>query len=247
MTFTPEWGYMLTSVKQAQAEQHVLASNRPASHPKFMTCSIRPSGIFGVGDVQLLPQGLTAYYRGQTRFQIGTNENLFDFTEITNVAHAHHLAAAALTTTAEREDQGSAVPLDTERVDGEAFLITNDSPVYFYDFARAAWTAAGDKTQPSDIWVLPKDFGLFIATAFEWIFWAFRLGKPNLTRQQVRYSCMTRYYNIDKAKRRLGYRPVVSLEEGVKRGVKDVIMRGAVPGMPEHAKGVLPGEEKKEV
>ena len=75
---------------QAMAEIHVLESNRPKEFPKFMTCAVRPSGIFGVGDVQLLPPGLSAYFRGQTKFQIGNNDNLFDFTEVTNVVHALH-------------------------------------------------------------------------------------------------------------------------------------------------------------
>lgn len=222
---------------KAQAELHVLSSNRAPSHPKFLTAAIRPSAMFGEGDVQLLPPGLSAYYKGQTKFQLGNNENLFDFTEITNVAHAHHLATAALLVTAEREANGLAPPLDHEKVDGEAFLITNDSPVYFFDFARMCWAAAGDKTQPKDVWVLSKEIGLIIATIIEWIFWIFRLGKPNLTRQQVQYSCMTRFYNIDKAKRRLGYRPVVALEDGVRRGVQDALYRGVVVGQPPELKG----------
>ncbi|KAK5127056.1 hypothetical protein LTR85_008415 [Meristemomyces frigidus] len=222
---------------KAQAELHVLASNRAPSHPNFLTAAIRPSGMFGEGDVQLLPPGLSAYYRGQTKIQIGDNENLFDFTEITNVAHAHHLALAALLATHDREASGLARPLDHEKVDGEAFFITNDSPVYFFDFARMVWAAAGDQTQPNQVWALSKDIGLLIATLMEWIFWIFRLGKPNLTRQQVKYTCMTRYYNIDKAKKRLGYRPVVGLDEGIRRGVKDALYRGVVVGQPMELKG----------
>lgn len=232
---------------KAMAEIHVLESNRPKEYPKFLTCAVRPSGIFGVGDVQLLPPGLSAYFRGQTKFQIGNNDNLFDFTEVTNVVHAHHLAAAGLLATADREDQGQAAPLDMEKVDGEAFLITNDQPTYFYDFARMCWSAAGDTTRPADVWVLPKGFGLFIASLMEWIFWIFKLGKPNLTRQQVRYSCMTRYYDITKAKTRLGYRPIIRLDDGVKRGVADVLRRGAVPNMPDHLKGKVPEKLQREL
>ncbi|KAK1070964.1 erg26, C-3 sterol dehydrogenase [Friedmanniomyces endolithicus] len=224
---------------KAQAETHVLASNRAPSHPDFLTAAIRPSAMFGEGDVQLLPPGLSAYYRGQTKFQIGDNENLFDFTEITNVAHAHHLALAALLATRDRDAKGLAAPLDNEKVDGEAFFITNDSPVYFFDFARMCWAAAGDQTQPSQVWILSKEFGLFVATIMEWMFWLFRLGKPNLTRQQVKYTCMTRFYNIDKAKRRLGYKPVVKLEEGIRRGVRDALFRGVVVGQPPELKGNL--------
>ena len=222
---------------KAQAEQHVLASNRTTSHPQFLTAALRPSAMFGEGDVQLLPPGLSAYYRGQTKVQIGTNENLFDFTEITNVAHAHHLCLAALLATSQREASGKALPLDNENVDGEAFFITNDSPVYFFDFARTCWAAAGDQTKIEQVWALPKDLGLLIATIMEWVFFIFRLGKPNLTRQQVQYTCMTRYFNIDKAKRRLGYRPVVGMDDGIRRGVKDALFRGVVVGQPMELKG----------
>ncbi|KAF2859627.1 hypothetical protein K470DRAFT_218780 [Piedraia hortae CBS 480.64] len=220
---------------KAQAELDVLKSNNHSS--KFLTCALRPSAMFGEGDMQLLPPGLSAYYRGQTKFQIGTNENLFDFTEITNVAHAHHLALAALLATHERLTSGLAAPLDHEKVDGEAFFITNDSPVYFFDFARSVWAAAGDRTKPSDVWVLSKDVGLLIAMLMEFAFWLFKLGKPNLTRGQVKYTCMTRYYNIDKAKTRLGYRPVVKLSEGIERGVRDALYRGVVVGQPPKLKG----------
>jgi len=59
---------------------------------------------------------------------------------------------------------------------------------------------------------------LFIGGLLEWTMWA--VGRqPKLTRRQVKYSCMTRYYDIGKAKRRLGYTPIVGLEEGIRRGV----------------------------
>ena len=222
---------------KAQAETHVLASNRTPTYPKFLTAALRPSAMFGEGDVQLLPPGLSAYFKGQTRIQIGKNDNLFDFTEITNVAHAHHLCLAALLATRARLDTDKAAPLDSEKVDGEAFLITNDSPIYFFDFARACWSAAGDKTEISQVWPLSKDVGLAIATLMGLVFWLFRLGKPNLTRQQVQYTCMTRYFNIEKAKRRLGYEPVVRLDEGVRRGVRDALFRGVVVGQPAELKG----------
>ena len=193
--------------------------------------------MFGEGDVQLLPPGLSAYYKGQTKVQIGSNDNLFDFTEITNVAHAHHLCLAALLATRKREDKGGIAPLDHEKIDGEAFFITNDSPVYFFDFARMAWAEAGDQTQLSQVWWLSKDIGLLIATLMELVFFVFRLGKPNLTRQQVQYTCMTRYFNIDKAKDRLGYAPIVGMQEGVRRGVRDALYRGVVVGQPPGLKG----------
>ena len=195
------------------AEQLVLEANR--KHGDMLTVALRPAGIFGEGDAQMMPGMLTAYAKGQTKFQLGDNENLFDFTYVGNVAHAHILAAAAL-----METHGLGTePLDHEKVDGEAFFITNGQPLYFWDFARMVWSAAGDRTTPEQVWVIGKEFGLGLATMIEWVFWA--MGRtPNLTRSKVQYSCMARYYSIDKAAARLGYRPLCGVEEGVQRSVE---------------------------
>ncbi len=181
----------------------------------MLTASIRPAGIIGEGDALAIPSMLRAYAKRQTKFQLGSNDNLFDFTYVGNAAYAHILAVLALLHT----HSSGTVPLDHERVDGEAFFVTNDSPIYFWDFPRMVWKCAGDATEPKDVWVIQKDWGLAIASALEWGFWM--VGRtPNLTRKQVRYSCMTRYYCVEKAKRRLGYRPLVGLEEGVRRAVR---------------------------
>lgn len=162
---------------------------------------------------------VSAYHKGQTKFQVGDNNNLFDFTYVENIAHGHLLALTALLQT---HKLGGTIPLDSERVDGEAFFITNGQPVYFWDFARAVWHEAGDRLPLSSVWHLGKDTAWVIGTILEWTFWA--LGKtPNLTRAQVRYSTMSKYHSINKAKLRLGYEPLVSLEEGIRRGVQHIL------------------------
>ncbi|KAL1603544.1 erg26, C-3 sterol dehydrogenase [Paraconiothyrium brasiliense] len=199
---------------KAYAETAVLEANRtPAS---FLTCAIRPAGIFGEGDVQLLPPMVGAFRKGQTKFQVGSNDNLFDFTYVENVAFGHLLAVQALL---HSHKMLPTVPLDTERVDGEAFFITNGQPVYFWDFARAVWHECGDRRPLSKVWKLDRDFAFAVGALLENVFWV--LGRtPNITRKQVRYSTLSKYHNIDKAKRRLGYYPLVHLDEGVRRGVR---------------------------
>ena len=196
------------------AECIVLAANR--QYGNMLTVALRPATIFGEGDTAITPNMLKAYEKGQTKFQLGSNENLFDFTYVGNVTHAHILAAVALMNTHALKTQ----PLDHEKVDGEAFFITNDEPMYFWDFARTVWSAAGDKTQPSQVWVIGKAFGMVIVWLTEWLFWLAGGRVPNLTRKKVIYSSLTRYYNIDKAKNVLGYEPQVRLDEGVQRTVK---------------------------
>lgn len=162
---------------------------------------------------------VTACRKGQTKFQIGENTNLFDFTYVENVAHGHVLAVLALLHT---HKVLPTIPLDTERVDGEAFFITNGQPVYFWDFARRVWHEAGDRLPLSSVWHLSADFAWAIGALLENVFWV--MGKkPNLTRAQVRYSSVTKYHSINKARLRLGYAPLVDLDEGIRRGVQYIL------------------------
>ncbi|PYI24017.1 hypothetical protein BO99DRAFT_398584 [Aspergillus violaceofuscus CBS 115571] len=175
-----------TSTTKALAESYVRSQNqrqrRRATHP-FLTCAILPSGIFGVGDLVVLPGILDAYFRGQTQWQIGDNQNRFDFPESTNVAHAHYLAAAARVAQLEKchdspDDEDDEGDDDKTKVDGEAFFITNDEPRCFWDFTRLVWTFAGDTTPRERVWVIPRPWALRLAGVLEWTFWALGLGQP---------------------------------------------------------------------
>ncbi|KAI1759731.1 3-beta hydroxysteroid dehydrogenase/isomerase family-domain-containing protein [Hypoxylon sp. FL1150] len=202
------------SETKAEAEQLVLAANRTEGSD-LLTTAIRPSGIFGEGDMQLVHHAVNTYREGKDKVQVGSNENLFDFTYVENVAHAHLLAARALLVT----HGSSTAPLDHEKVDGEVFIITNDSPVYFWDLMRAIWREAGSQKGTDHVWILSRDVGLLLGLLSEVAFTIMR-KTPTFTRQRIVYSTMTRYYDITKAKRRLGYKPLVSLSDGVKKTVK---------------------------
>lgn len=214
--------YMYT---KAAAEVEVLEANRGSA--RFLTAAIRPALIYGEGDVQAVPLMMQAARRGQWKFQLGDNTNLYDQTYAGNVSFGHLLAAEALLYT---NSLGSTVPLDTEKVDGEVFFITNGSPIPFWDFARMCWQAGGTPVDTSKIWIIPEGPGLALGALIEGVMWL--MGKqPNLTREKVRFSCLTRYYSIEKAKDRLGYKPIVSFQESIRRAVRDVDERG-VGGLP---------------
>lgn len=200
-----------------------------AANPNGMlTTAIRPAGIFGERDMgvtgKLLAHGAQSA-AAVLRMQLGSNDNLFDFTYVGNVALAHTLAAARLLATAARTPEtGQAAPLDFERVDGEAFFVTNDAPVYFWDMAHALWALTGRVVEPDRVVALPEPLLMVLGAVLEGVFGLF--GKrPRLTRREARYSCMTRYYSCDKAKRRLGYEPVVGMDEGVRRAAAEAVAR----------------------
>lgn len=198
----------------------------------MLTCALRPSGIFGEKDgavlLRMLSHGVNASPT-VLKMQLGENNNLFDFTYVANAAYSHLLAAFRLRAIHKRVTAGQVDLLDYERVDGEAFLITNDEPVYFWDFTHYAWALANKVVEPDQVWELPEWLLGPIGGLAEAVLGLF--GKtPNLTRRSVRYSCMTRYYSCEKAKDRLGYSPIVHLDEGLARGVGYFLERWRLEG-----------------
>ncbi|KAG5716363.1 Sterol-4-alpha-carboxylate 3-dehydrogenase, decarboxylating [Termitomyces sp. T112] len=294
---------------KAKAEAIVLAAN---GKDGLSTVAIRPAGIFGPGDRQVMSGLYTVYENNQTHFQIGDNTNMFDWTYVGNVARAHILAADKLETpppslplnTLEKmpsaiEEVGPltdaeeklvnyplspitlttgknrvptcvarplgpyiTLPANAEKilaafnnfdavserpivrtrydplvdlaitkaklhypeasplqVAGQAFFVTNGEPCYFWDFPRLVWhhldSVFPGKRQPRKPLKLSKPIGLLAATGAEYAAWL--MGKePTFTRFKVSYSCVNRWYNIEKARRVLGYEPIIGLEEGIK-------------------------------
>lgn len=201
---------------KAVAEELTLKANR--KYNGMLTCAIRPSGIFGEGDVQAVPPMLNMYRDGRHIWQPGDNKNFFDWTYVGNAAHAHILAAKALLQTHSLAVQ----PLDFEKVDGEAFFVTNDEPGPWYTLPHLIWRAAGWKGKDSDAFVLPNTLCVIIATILEWIYWIIFFGKkePRFSVALVHQIISNRTFNIEKAKKRLGYRRVMGLEDAVNRSVK---------------------------
>ena len=269
------------------AEKMVLEANGTSG---LLTCAIRPAGIFGPGDRQMISGFYGVVKNGQTKFQIGDNTNLADFTYVGNVAHAHLLAADKLgsvypytsfvdpiasvdlsigdyriptsdahplgpnTSPSEAdmlaakrfesgwEDSADRRPVLRNKMDhffamandadadideeqakkngsvcpiaGQAFFITNGEPVFFWDFARSVWKGLGHV--PPYTLAIPTALGLILATLAE--IFAKLLGREaGFTRFRVSQAVQNRFYDIEKARRLLGYKPIVSLDEGMKR------------------------------
>ena len=197
---------------KALAESLVLEANR--KNCRLLTTAIRPSGLFGEGDLTTVKPMVEAAASGKYKYQVGDGNSPFDWTYVGNAAQAHILAALALV---------NADPCSTygDGVDGEAFLVTNDEPMPFWKFARALGTAAGYPTK-EQIRVIPRTVGLAMAMIAEWLVWMTSFGrrKSIMTRHGIRFSTMTRTFRIDKARMRLKYKPLVDMKEGIRRAGK---------------------------
>jgi sterol-4alpha-carboxylate 3-dehydrogenase (decarboxylating) len=208
----------LYCIAKANAEDAIHAANRNGGTDDtgILTCSIRPCLAFGERDVGALGKMIDVARQGRSRFQIGDGQNPYDFVYIGNLADAHLLAAHALL-----DARGKPRPT-TDPVDGERFNITNDDPWLFWDFQRAIAAQTGNPVRPEDVVVIPKWVGLTMGFVSEWVVWAISWGTrtPNMTREGIRFSTLIRTLNMDKAKKVLGYRPKVGMQEGIERSVR---------------------------
>ncbi|KAJ7514204.1 hypothetical protein O6H91_23G032900 [Diphasiastrum complanatum] len=196
------------SETKAQAEVLVLKANGKGG---LLTCAIRPSGIFGPGDRLLLPSLVNAAKSGKLKFIIGDGENLFDFTYVENVAHAHICAEQALNHGA-KEDESNA--------SGKAYFITNREPIKFWDFTGEIVERLGYKRPTVH---LPVTVVMPLAYLAEWVFKQLApLGVPitQFTPSRVRYITCWRSFNCARAEKYLNYTPPISLEEGINRTVE---------------------------
>jgi nucleoside-diphosphate-sugar epimerase len=178
---------------KALAEQMVLRSNSSS----LATVALRPHLIWGPGDTHLIP-GILARGRGFKR--IGKGHKLADFTFIEDAAEAHLLAAEALIS-------GSAA--------GKAYFISQDEPMDIWGFINRV-LEMGNLPRISSS-VSPKL--AYAAGAFlEFIYRLFHLkGEPRVTRFLVEELTAAHWFDISAAKRELGYKPSLTMEQGFAR------------------------------
>lgn len=198
---------------KALAEQAVINANSWS----LRTLCLRLPPIYGGGDLQVIPSLLEMMNQGKSTLQIGPNKKLFEHVYIDNAVHAQLLAAKVLLLSL---DEGSSI-----RVDGETFFITDGSPMPWYDFARKVWYAAGDRTEPEWIRVVPMHLALATASVNDWVSWTVTLGRR---RQRFTSEGMARLgrgtqFSIEKAREWLGYEPLVPVEEGIRRAVEKAL------------------------
>lgn len=119
----------------------------------LLTCALRPAGIFGPGDMQASHSLYLAAKAGRHKFQIGDNSTLFDMTYVENCAHAHLLAS-------DRLDASSGTA-------GQVYNVTNDEPVFWFDFVKAIYTGLG--YTPSLFYIIPVWLAYLLAYITEFL------------------------------------------------------------------------------
>ncbi|TMW87439.1 hypothetical protein EJD97_019965 [Solanum chilense] len=195
------------SATKAEGEALVMKSNGTKG---LLTCCIRPSSIFGPGDRLLVPSLVAAARAGKSKFIIGDGNNLYDFTYVENVAHAHVCAERALAS------GGTAA----EKAAGNAYFITNTESIKFWEFVSLILEGLG-YDRPSI--KIPAPVMMPIAHLVELTYKLlapYGMKVPQLTPSRIRLLSMSRTFSSSKASDRLGYAPIVTLQEGIRRTIE---------------------------
>ena len=181
---------------KAEAERLVLAADSPG----LRTISLRPHLIWGPGDTQIVPR-VIAQARAGTLRRVGDGTNIVDTTYIDNAAIAHLLAAEALEW--------------NPRASGRAYFVTNGEPIRLWELIDR-FLAAADL--PPVTRTVSRTVAVSLGAVLERMHRGLNLpGEPRMTRFLAEELATSHWFSIEAAERELGYRPAVSIAEGLDR------------------------------
>lgn len=192
-TAMPNWPSKYTYSKY-------LGENEVLKAQKINTIILRPRGLFGPGDTSIIPRLIKANRLGKLPI-IGDGKTLTDLTYIDNVAHAAILALGKCS------EQNK-----------EIFNISNGEPVLLWNFLGDVLTQLGETFKPKKI-----PFPIVYTSCFinEFISTHFLKNKePTLTRYTAGLLAKSLTLDITKAKEKLGYMPLVDMQEGKRRFIE---------------------------
>ncbi|MGV0685512.1 3-beta-hydroxysteroid dehydrogenase [Mycolicibacterium thermoresistibile] len=194
LPYTDRFNDLYTETKVI-AERFVLGQNGIEG---MLTCSIRPSGIWGPGDQTMFRKLFESVHAGHVKVLIGSRHARLDNSYVHNLVHGFILAAEHLV-------PGGTAP-------GQAYFINDGEPINMFEFARPVVTACGQR------WPTLRVSGPLVRAVMSlWQRLHFRFGlpKPPLEPLAVERLYLDNYFSIDKARRELGYRPRYTTEQAL--------------------------------
>lgn len=191
---------------KAAAERLVLAANGD----NVATVALRPHLIIGPGDSRMMPRLVRHAAEGRLRM-VGDGCNRVDLTYVDNAAWAHLDAADTLA----RPGAGCA---------GKAYFISNGEPVLFWAWLNRLLHELG---LPQASRSLSLGATRLAAGMVEMLWRALRLdGDPPITRFIAVALARSHWYDMEPARRDLGYHIRIPLEEGTRRTVQWLVGTG---------------------
>ena len=212
-----------SSISQAPYADSKIAAERLvlgfSGTTRTQACAIRPHVIFGAGDNRFIPTNINKAQEGKHSRAIGNLDKLSDFTYITK--HVDAVVAAE-----ERQ-------VTSEQFCGEAYFITNEEPLAFFDFVEKLLVEVGYPPIKGKIPYWLAYAVAAVAEAMDTLRGGTLNAEDGLSRFSVRYMVTHHYFNIAKARRDLQWKPAVSLAEGIRMTVNELGVRLSGAGSQE--------------
>lgn len=165
------------------------------------TVALRPHLIWGPGDPHLVPRVLSRGRLGKLKL-VGREDKLVDTIYIDNAAYAHVLAALELC---------QAKP----KCQGKAYFLSNDEPITMAEMINLI--LACDALPPVTKRV-PQSVAYVVGAVLESVHYLLKKQEePMMTRFVARQLSCSHYFDISAARRDLGYRALVSINQGMAR------------------------------
>jgi 3beta-hydroxy-delta5-steroid dehydrogenase/steroid delta-isomerase len=187
---------LYTATKIA-GERAVLAANGECG---MLTCAIRPGGIYGPGERFTYGRLVRALKMGVPLVVFGDGRARLDYVYIDNLVDGELRAA-------ERLVEGSPVC-------GQAYFLSDDTPINAGQFSIELAKNMGLRTPLVRV---PDRVARSIGAVWERVYQFFGAPKPLFTVANVKLCDIDHYFSIDRARRDLGYTPLVDTEEGLRR------------------------------
>ena len=182
---------------KALAEQAVLAANKEDS---LRTISLRPHLIWGPRDNHLIPRLIRKARSGRLR-RVGDGTNVVSVAYVENAAAAHLQAEMSLR--------------NSPRAGGKAYFINERESVNLWGWINLI--LAKTNLPPVEK-TISRSTALRLGGALEGLWNLFRIGgEPPMTRFIAAQLAGSHSYSIAAAERDFGYRPLCSMEEGLRR------------------------------
>jgi nucleoside-diphosphate-sugar epimerase len=195
----PEHFHAFYPQTKAQAEVEVLAAD---DNGGLRTVALRPHLIWGPHDTNLVPTIVERSRRGKLT-RIGAGANQVDLTYIEDCVRAHLAAMRTL-------------EAEPDRAGGKAYFISQGEPVVMWQWIDRVLAAHG---LPPVSRSIPTSVAMPLALVIESVARGLLLFgieiKPLLTRFLVSEMATSHYFNINAAKRDLGYAPQFTIEEAM--------------------------------
>ncbi len=185
LPYTDRFNDLYTETK-VLAERFVLSQNACPDGAGMLTCSIRPSGIWGRGDQTMFRKLFESVVAGHVKVLVGRKTAKLDNSYVHNLIHGFILAGQHLV-------PGGTAP-------GQAYFINDGEPVNMFEFARPVVEACGQR------WPRLRISGAvvrWVMSRWQRLHFRFGLPQPPLEPLAVERLYLDNYFSIAKAERDL--------------------------------------------